>query len=132
MKKKILVVDDEEVNRSLVAAFLQYQFPDAEILQAQNGLEAKTKLEECPVGALPNALFTDFEMPGMNGLELIRFIRNSDNPALSDLPIVMVSGLAGERAVTLMVNVKTLNCFFLAKPFKSEEFFQILSEVWQV
>jgi len=125
--KKILVADDNDVVKHLIITFLQHEFPGVEILQAQNGLEAKSKLEECPANALPDAVFTDFEMPGMNGLDLIRFIRQS--AILKNLPVVMISGLAGEGARILNANVKNLEASFLAKPFTHENFCQIISEI---
>lgn len=125
--RKILVADDNDMIRRLLVDLLGHQFPGVEILQAQNGLEAKSKLEECPAGNLPDLVITDFEMPGMSGLDLIRFIRQS--ATLKNLPIIMVSGLAGKDANILRDNVKSLSGFFLAKPFTYEDLCRVLSEI---
>jgi two-component system chemotaxis response regulator CheY len=57
-----------------------------EISEAGDGLEALNRLEE--IGT-PDIVLIDWNMPNMNGLDLVRAIRA--NPAYSDLPLMMVT-----------------------------------------
>jgi len=79
----ILVVDDEELNRDGLARRLQRQ--DYEVTTARNGREA---IELLGKGRFDLVLL-DIMMPGMNGLEVLKFLRRVDS--LVDLPIIMVT-----------------------------------------
>ena len=61
-KKKILIVDDSEFNRALLADIL---FPDFDIIEAQNGLEAITILREKEMNIA--LMLLDIVIPEMDG-----------------------------------------------------------------
>jgi len=104
-QKCILVVDDEEENRKLLMAMLESFGHISET--AKDGLEALAKLK---LGI--DLVLLDVRMPGMDGFEVVRRIRG-DTEA-HDIPIIMVTGLAGKeerlRAVEVGVND------FISKP----------------
>jgi sigma-B regulation protein RsbU (phosphoserine phosphatase) len=79
----ILVVDDEELNRDGLARRLQRY--DYEVVAAPNGREAIELLG----GRRFDLVLLDIMMPGMNGLEVLKFLRRVDS--LIDLPIIMVT-----------------------------------------
>lgn len=66
----ILVVDDEPAIRHMLATFLKRQ-PDRRVLESSDGFEAKTILAEEDV----DLVVTDLLMPGMDGLELMRWVK---------------------------------------------------------
>jgi two-component system LytT family response regulator/two-component system response regulator LytT len=71
-----LVVDDEQLAREELAYLLK-SFPEIEILQAaSNGVEALTLIEALE----PDLVFLDVQMPGMDGLTVIRKLRESGRP----------------------------------------------------
>jgi two-component system, NtrC family, C4-dicarboxylate transport response regulator DctD len=78
----VLVVDDDPTNRDLLAQ--QLEGLSETILTAGDG---KAALEQLPPG-FPGAVITDMKMPRMDGLELLRHIRESD----PDLPTIIVTG----------------------------------------
>jgi CheY-like chemotaxis protein len=80
----ILVVDDVESNRDLVAASL-FQL-SAQFSFARNGLEALALVERQRF----NLIFTDLQMPGMDGIKAVTLIRQL--PQGRDVPIVAITG----------------------------------------
>jgi sigma-B regulation protein RsbU (phosphoserine phosphatase) len=79
----ILIVDDEELNRDGLARRLQRH--DYEVVTAPGGREAIELLG----GRRFDLVLLDIMMPGMNGLEVLKFLRRVDS--LIDLPIIMVT-----------------------------------------
>src|SRR4051794_14542553 len=82
-KAAILIVDDEELNRDGLARRLQRH--DYEVVAAPGGREAIELLG----GRRFDLVLLDIMMPGMNGLEVLKFLRRVDS--LVDLPIIMVT-----------------------------------------
>lgn len=80
-KKRILVVDDEENIRILYSEELQDEGYD--VIVASNAEEADIKIRE----SNPDLITLDIRMPGMDGIELLRKLRERDK----NIPIVMCS-----------------------------------------
>ena len=75
LPKHVLVVDDSQVNRSVLTAFLK-KAGVASIDQAGDGEEALAELDSAMKAGRPHDfIFTDFWMPNMNGLEFIEKLR---------------------------------------------------------
>jgi two-component system cell cycle response regulator len=85
MTARVLVVDDILSNVKLLEAKLSAEY--FEVATASNGLEALAKMEE----HLPDIVLLDVMMPGMDGFEVARRIKN--NPAMAHVPVVMVTAL---------------------------------------
>jgi sigma-B regulation protein RsbU (phosphoserine phosphatase) len=79
----LLIVDDEELNREGLARRLQRH--EYEVVVARSGREGIELLGERHV----DLVLLDIMMPGMNGLEVLKFLRRVDS--LIDLPIIMVT-----------------------------------------
>lgn len=83
-KQIILITDDSEMNRSILAGMLQ---DDYEILEAENGAQAvdimRARRDEI------SALLLDMVMPEMDGLEVLRVM--NENRWTADLPVIMIS-----------------------------------------
>lgn len=90
MAKKILVTEDSATMRALISSTLQ-AMGDFEIVEAANGFEA--------LRILPRDTFdlviTDINMPDINGLELVSFIKTNDQ--YSNIPLFIVSTEGSER-----------------------------------
>lgn len=80
---KILVVDDDELSRSMLELMLHNQGHD--LLTASNGADALT----CARQELPDLMITDALMPVMDGFELCR--RCKHDPALKNMPVILYS-----------------------------------------
>lgn len=84
---KVLVVEDEKSLRDLLKIGLSN--PGYKIFLAENGEEAKSVLNKKAI----DIVVTDFEMPKMNGLELIKFLRIN----YSSTPVIMMSSDEGKK-----------------------------------
>lgn len=110
---KVLVVDDSEAARNYTRKLLVQQLFVVEV--ARNGIEAIKILLANPDIKL---LITDYQMPQMNGLELVRNIRHKYEK--SDLAII---GLSAESQESLSAQfIKAGADDYLRKPFNHEEF----------
>ena len=107
----VLVVDDSETVRRLAQRLLGRENMD--VVTARDGVEAQVMLRRHQ----PDLLLVDLDMPRMNGLELTRWVRGSDD--LRRLPVVMITSMVGEaeRAEALAAGVDR----FVAKPFAEDE-----------
>jgi len=108
--KQILVVDDEEQNLRLLKAFLEALGHEAET--AGSGFDALRKLNS---GF--DLVLLDIVMPGIDGLEVVRRIR--DDPEVSEIPIIMVTVL-GDRETRLAAVEAGANDF-IVKPIDKLE-----------
>jgi len=110
----MLVVDDTAHLRVLLSKVLEAS--GYAVLDAADGNQALEMLREGR--ARPDLVFTDVEMPGMGGIDLIERIRRLDSP-VADVPIVAASGNPEEslhRRVLLAGADR-----FLAKPFQVQD-----------
>ena len=115
--RRILVVEDSASTRSLVRAILEdAAFANAvgpvEISEAQSGFDAMRLLPRTRY----DLIITDINMPDVNGLELIHFIRKSEQ--YRKTPLVIISTQATERDVE---RGKKLGAdAYVPKPFSPE------------
>ena len=84
---RVLIVDDEAEFRRLVGDAL----PGLEVAQAENGREALERIAE----TTPDLVITDINMPVMNGVELLKALRQQ----YPDLPVVAISGQIDTEAL---------------------------------
>ncbi len=84
---RILIVDDDADLRQLLAAFLRSR--GHETLTASEGARGLAQV----AASAPDAVITDLNMPGMDGIEMIRRLRADGHPFL---PVVVYSAFTGE------------------------------------
>ncbi len=110
-KQRALVVDDMERNRSAIKTFLFLcRF---EVDTADDGLQAQELLKKNSYAVV----FSDIEMPNMNGFELLGWIRKS-SPA-SDVPVIMLSTLDSPEVIE---RCKRLGASaYIVKPFTNDK-----------
>ena len=89
--KKILVVDNNLVTLNLLNSFLTRQ--GYEVITAEDGLTVLKVLRNF----MPDVIFLDLVMPNIDGEKLCRIIRST--PALKDVSLVILSGLAAELKI---------------------------------
>ncbi|OLC69880.1 MAG: Fis family transcriptional regulator [Deltaproteobacteria bacterium 13_1_40CM_4_54_4] len=108
MSRRILIVDDEPLNLDLLSQELADLGHVTE--NAASGADALKKMR----GFDPELIFLDYQMPGMNGIEVLREIRKQDK----NLPVIIITAYGTiERAVEA---IKTGADDFITKPFDPE------------
>ena len=109
-RRRILVVDNEEVDRGLLASVLQPL--GFEIHQAASGHECLAMLHQIR----PDAIFMDLAMPGIDGWETLRRIQGE---GLSTAPVAIVSANAFDKGLDNDVGITPQD--FLVKPVRVAE-----------
>lgn len=104
----ILVVDDEPIVRDVVARYLERD--GFETIEAADGEEAKRILER----ESANLVVLDVMLPGLDGLELCRWIRST-----SDIPVVLLTALGEERDRIAGLELGADD--YVTKPFSARE-----------
>lgn len=113
--KLVLVAEDEDSNYELVKIVLQKRY---RLLRAKNGIEAVTLNEE----ENPDLILMDIRMPGMNGLDATRIIKEINH----NTPVIALSAYAFEENIR---EAKEAGCDeFMAKPFKVEDLIDMVSK----
>jgi len=110
-KRKILVVEDNALNRSLLCEILR---PGYDVVEAENGREALDCLRRDGGGF--DLILLDIVMPVMNGYEFLAEVKK--DPALSAIPVIVTTQNDGESE-----EVTALSCGaadFVAKPYKPQ------------
>ena len=116
--RRILVVDDNDDVRSILVVLLE-RSGGYETLEAGTGEEAVEKV----ISGKPDVILTDIILPGINGVDATKAIKN--NPSTAQIPIIAYSALplVGWKEQALKAGMVT----YLQKPFN----LQLLMETIQ-
>ena len=106
---KLLVVDDSSTMRRIIKNTLQRLGYD-DILEAEHGLQAWELLDT--IDGI-NILITDWNMPEMNGLDLVKKVKGDQR--FADIPIIMVTTEGGKAEVITALKAGVNN--YIVKPF---------------
>jgi len=111
---KILVVEDSFSMRSFVRSALESggELGEVDVVEASGGFEALRLLPRGPY----DLVITDINMPDINGLELIQFIRTNEHHRLT--PILLISTQSSERDRARALSLGADG--YVAKPFTPE------------
>ena len=110
VNKIALVVDDSLTARKLVCQYLK----DFQIIEASNGLEALTALEEHDNIAI---VFMDLNMPWMGGVELLENIKKM--PTHQDTPVCVLTTESSHKALAQVKEIGVSS--FIVKPANKEQ-----------
>ena len=117
----VLIVEDSATTRALIRNVIEGIGDDLATVEAGTGFEA---LKLLPTEEF-SLIITDINMPDINGLELIHFVRS--NPRYSDIPLIIVTTESREedreRGLALGADA------YVTKPFKAEELQRVVTSV---
>ena len=89
---EILVVDDDAMSRRVLGQLLRAAGYNCRV--CQDGDEALDSIHERP----PSVLLLDFDMPGPNGAEVLRRLRSDEDPAVAQIPAIMLTAHGSEQS----------------------------------
>jgi two-component system chemotaxis response regulator CheY len=122
MRNQILVVDDSQTVRSVIAKTLTLTGIDpGDIHQAANGQEALVYMQSNAI----DLVFTDINMPVMSGIAMVEIMRST--PALAGIPVVVVSTEGSRKRIEelLATGIQA----YIRKPFSPEMLGQVIEQL---
>lgn len=118
--KNVLIVEDSTMTRSLVRAVVT-EVEDVETFEAQSGFEA---LKMLPARKY-DLIITDINMPDINGLELVSFVKKDER--YSNIPMLIISTERSEvdkkRGIEMGADA------YLSKPFRAEDLSEMIQRL---
>lgn len=116
--KKILVIEDNELNLKLVKNLLLLEkYTVLEAVNAESGLELARKEQ-------PDLILMDIQLPGMDGLEATQILKHDD--AMKNIPVVALTSYAmeGDEEKALAAGCNG----YISKPIDTKGFKDIISQ----
>lgn len=96
MSISVLLIDDEEVLRNLASTYIACTAPDITVNTAESASAALEKIKHLSF----DAVVSDYEMPGMNGIELLKAMKSNGNGA----PFILFTGRGREEIALEALN----------------------------
>jgi signal transduction histidine kinase/DNA-binding response OmpR family regulator len=120
--RHILIVDDRWENRSVLMNLLEPT--GLTFTEAENGQAGLVKARQ----KLPDLIITDLAMPVMDGFQMLKELRNSDD--LKNLRVIVSSASVAE--IDQQMSLKAGGDDFLPKPVKAQELFNLVAKHLQL
>ena len=109
-RQRILIADDSEMNRSILADMLGDEY---EILEAENGAEAVSTIQKFHMEI--DLLLLDIVMPEMDGFEVLNMMNR--NNWIEDIPVIMISAETSPAQIERAYNLGVTD--FITRPFNA-------------
>ena len=110
LRRRVLVVDDEMVNREILGNILEN---DYEVSFAENGRQAYEMLLEC--GSHVSLVLLDLLMPEMDGFELLQLMNSNDD--LNNIPVIVMTSEESAEVRSIKLGASD----FITKPYDMPE-----------
>jgi len=115
--KKILVVDDDMINRKLLNVLVK-KMGDYEIIEAENGMEALNIIKNEPI----DMVLLDIIMPIMDGMDLLKILKGDD--AFKNIPVAILTTDDSRKNEALSLGAVNV----LIKPIKEPELRNLITQ----
>ena len=118
MKKRILVVDDDNMNLARTRIILGKEY---DVVLADSGIEALAKLQNKKA----DMVLLDIDMPGMNGLETFERMKKF----AADIPVIFLTASGLKEDVQNAIKLGAVN--YLKKPYRPEELIKRVAQEFE-
>ncbi len=119
--QRILIVEDSPTMRALLVSALEDLEGSPKISEVESGFEALRQLPREPY----DLILTDINMPDINGLELVSFVKTND--AYRSIPLIIVSTEGSDRDRDKGMNLGA--DAYVVKPFDPEDLRQLARDL---
>lgn len=124
---KVLIVDDFKTMRKIVASALA-GIGVTNVTEAEDGADALPMIEAAAAAKAPFGLIiSDWNMPKMQGIELLRHVRG--NTATAKTPFLMITAEAEQKNIVEALQLGVSN--YIVKPFSASVFIDKLTAVYK-
>ena len=114
-KQLIMIVDDSEINREILASILE---EDYQIIEAENGEDCLRLLQK--YGTEISLILLDIVMPGMNGFQVLHDMNK--NHWIEDVPVIMISSEDSEKSIRRAYEMGVSD--YISRPFDGKIVYQ--------
>lgn len=121
LPKRILVVDDEDIIREVIASKISKSL-GYEVSQANNGKGALAEIDR----AMPDLVVTDIKMPEMSGIELLSEIRKRR----ATVPVIILTGYGTMEDAIAAIRLGAKS--FIKKPFDINQIISLIENIFAV
>ena len=121
----VLIVDDNAFMRSLIRTVLT-AFGCRYIKDASDGADA---LERLSSGYDPDLIITNWQMPNLDGIELVRLVRSGKDSPNRFVPVIMVSGYSEQSRIVAARDAGVNE--FLVKPVSAKRLYNRIATIVQ-
>ena len=110
-KKKIFIIEDEQNMRNAIKRMIEYSLPSVDILETGVGEKALNIAES----SIPDLILLDVLLPNMNGLQVLKALKESKYEEIRKIPVIMLTGI-GNKEIALQAE-KMGAVDYITKPF---------------
>lgn len=114
--KKIFIIEDDQNMRNAIKRMVKNSLPTVEVLETGDGKQALKMIEDYK----PNLILLDVLMFGMNGLQVLKVLKESKNREIRKTPVIMLTGV-GNREIAIKA-AKMGAVDYITKPFNERIF----------
>ena len=123
MSVKILIVEDSSTTRAMITSAVEV-IDGLEIFESNSGFEALKLLPHHPF----DLIITDINMPDINGLELVSFVKKNQNYKHIPLIIITTEGSKRDKEKGISLGADE----YLVKPFNPEELQRLVKKYLKI
>lgn len=117
-QRSVLLVEDNPDDELLALRVIKKSDPLCDVSIARDGVEACEILQRIPADRLPDLVILDLKLPKVNGLEVLRFIRENSRTKL--LPVVVFTSSGEGKDITAVYELSGNS--YVRKPVDFREF----------
>ncbi|MCK5548237.1 MAG: response regulator [Thermoplasmata archaeon] len=127
----ILVVEDDENHRELIAEAIRGASVSSDVVCVENGekalryLHGKGEYSDKKEGSIPDLILLDIRLPGMNGKQVLAVIKSHKRTRV--IPVIMLTASAHNRDVEECYSVGASG--YIVKPISFDEFTEIVKGI---